>query len=633
MTLAKRILSISLALFMCLGFFQVIGLAEGTETSEHLTEVPEGYVGVYTKDDLDYVRLNMSGKYILMNDIVFEDSDFVKGGTFYNSGKGWEPIGTPSTNFTGIFDGNGYKISNLYINDTEQDYMGLFGYIDSAIVKNIALENGSITGGNYVGGIVGEISNSCVENCVNSAQIKGKKDVGGVVGFSYDADVKFCSNSGDVIADGSNVGGVVGQFFSPKNRRYIECCYNSGNVSGVSLVGGVAGYPCYNYSHTIHCYSVGKITAKTDFGGCFGSTPRYNDFCYYLDAGVENPTCTVGIPKSEDQLKRITAYEQWDFATVWTMAGDADYPYPELVNAPRLWTSGHEHTYTVRITKPATHTETGILTYTCSCGYSYTETIAKDIGHNYEAVITAPTCHEQGYTTYTCECGDAYIGDYVSAKGHTSSGWIVDQKVTVNYNGVQHKECTVCGEILETATIKQLKCGAVTLTKVANVDTGVRVYWSKTSGADSYRVYRKTKSSGWKVLGETSKAYFTDKTAKSGTVYYYSVRAINEAGLGAVCKTTKSIKCLADPALKVPTSTRSGITLKWTKTTGASGYVIYRKAGNGSWKKLVTEKGVSNLSYIDKTAKKGTTYTYKIRAYYGSTYSAYSNTRQIKDKY
>ncbi len=93
------------------------------------------------------------------------------------------------------------------------------------------------------------------------------------------------------------------------------------------------------------------------------------------------------------------------------------------------------------------------------------------------------------------------------------------------------------------------------------------------------------------------------------------------------------IKCLADPTLKVPTSSRSGITLKWTKTTGASGYVIYRKAGNGSWKKLITEKGVSNLSYVDKTARKGTTYTYKVRAYYGSTYSAYSNTRQIKDKY
>ncbi len=216
---------------------------------------------------------------------------------------------------------------------------------------------------------------------------------------------------------------------------------------------------------------------------------------------------------------------------------------------------------------------------------------------------------------------------------HTPSKWITDKKATANAEGSKHTECTVCGEILETATIKQLKCGAVTLTKVTNVATGVKVYWSKVTGADSYRVYRKVKGGSYKVIGNTTKAYYTDTTAKSGTTYYYSVRAINEAGLGAVCKTTKSIKCLADPALKVPTSTRSGITLKWTKTTGASGYVIYRKAGNGSWKKLVTEKGVSNLSYVDKTAKKGTTYTYKIRAYYGSTYSAYSNTRQIKDKY
>ncbi len=172
------------------------------------------------------------------------------------------------------------------------------------------------------------------------------------------------------------------------------------------------------------------------------------------------------------------------------------------------------------------------------------------------------------------------------------------------------------------------------LTKIANTTTGVKVTWGKVTGATSYVVYRKTGSGSWKRIADGIKnTYYTDKTAKSGTTYKYTVRAQKGSLLSGYVKNGISIKCLADPTLKVPTSSRSGITLKWTKTAGASGYVIYRKAGNGSWKKLVTEKGVSNLSYIDKSARKGTTYTYKIRAYYSKTYSAYSNTRQIKDKY
>ena len=86
-------------------------------------------------------------------------------------------------------------------------------------------------------------------------------------------------------------------------------------------------------------------------------------------------------------------------------------------------------------------------------------------------------------------------------------------------------------------------------------------------------------------------------------------------------------------AARRPAQTTTTITLKWSKVTGASGYVIYRKTGSGSYKKLKTEKGVSNLSYRDSSAKKGKTYTYKVKAYKSKTYSAYSNTKTIKDKY
>lgn len=93
------------------------------------------------------------------------------------------------------------------------------------------------------------------------------------------------------------------------------------------------------------------------------------------------------------------------------------------------------HSYTLEITTPATHTATGVMTYTCPCGDTYTETIEKLAEHNHQAVITSPTCTEQGYTTYTCECSDSYVADYVDATGHADN----------DNNGY----CDICSENIE----------------------------------------------------------------------------------------------------------------------------------------------------------------------------------------
>ena len=77
-------------------------------------------------------------------------------------------------------------------------------------------------------------------------------------------------------------------------------------------------------------------------------------------------------------------------------------------------------------------------------------------GHSHEAVITAPTCTEQGYTTHICHCGDSYVDSEVDALGHTSSDWIVDSEPAIGIAGSKHKECTACGETLETEIIDAL---------------------------------------------------------------------------------------------------------------------------------------------------------------------------------
>lgn len=224
---------------------------------------------------------------------------------------------------------------------------------------------------------------------------------------------------------------------------------------------------------------------------------------------------------------------------------------------------------------------------------------------------------------------------HYEATEHKSSDWITDKKATVNAPGSKYKECTVCGAELKTAKIAQLKCSTPKLKSAINTATGVKFTWNKVTGADYYRVYRKTGKYSWKRIATvkgTVTAY-TDKTAKSGTIYKYTVRAQNEAGLSGYITNGISIKCIADPVLKTPASTRSGITLKWSKVTGAQGYIVYRKVGNGNYKRLATVKGISRVSYTDKSARKGIKYSYRVRAYSGKTYSVCSNTKTIKDKY
>ena len=116
-----------------------------------------------------------------------------------------------------------------------------------------------------------------------------------------------------------------------------------------------------------------------------------------------------------------------------------------------------EHNYAGVVTAP-TCTEMGYTTYTCTdCGDTYIGDYVDATGHDYESTMTEPTCTELGYTTYTCKtCGDTYRADEVSAKGHTPSDWIIDIPATIEGAGSKHIECTVCGEILETAEIPQL---------------------------------------------------------------------------------------------------------------------------------------------------------------------------------
>ncbi len=158
----------------------------------------------------------------------------------------------------------------------------------------------------------------------------------------------------------------------------------------------------------------------------------------------------------------------------------------------------------------------------------------------------------------------------------------------------------------------------------ANGNGYIKISWDTVKGAGSYRVYRKASGeSGWTSLGNasSSETSYKDTTVKSGTKYYYTVKAFNGSCSG-LYKSSSVIKYLAVPKLTSATSSSKGIVIKWGKVTGAGGYYVYRKTGSGSYSRIAKITKGATVSYTDTKAKKGTKYVYTVRSYSGSNTSA-----------
>lgn len=186
----------------------------------------------------------------------------------------------------------------------------------------------------------------------------------------------------------------------------------------------------------------------------------------------------------------------------------------------------------------------------------------------------------------------------------------------------------------DTAGVRCKRISKVVTESATNTADGVKVTWEPVSKCSGYKVYRKTENGSYKriatVKGST-KSNFTDKSAKSGIKYIYKVVAYS--GNYTSYYTEVSRYYIDNPELSSAKSSKSGVTTKWETVKGASGYYVYRKEGSGSYKKIATVKGGTKKSYLDKSAKKSKTYTYKVKAYYSKTTSAYSNTKKVTDKY
>ena len=208
------------------------------------------------------------------------------------TGKGWTPIGTNyEKRYKGTFDGRGHTIKGLTVTTNDQ-FVGLFGYLDKAgTVKNVVMEGIQITSNHVLmsgntGGVVG-YSWGTIENCSVSGSVSGTVYVGGVVGVQIGGSITGCSSSATVKGM-VDVGGVAGQ---TNSSATLTACYATGNVtleidspknlSGGGLVGFNGG------SSVLACYATGNVNSKgsstgnVHIGGLFGYKYATAIACYW----------------------------------------------------------------------------------------------------------------------------------------------------------------------------------------------------------------------------------------------------------------------------------------------------------------------------------------------------------------
>ena len=208
-------------------------------------------------DDLD-------GDYFLTDDVSLDE--------YF-----WIPIGTSEANpFTGTFDGNGRKIICLWTKESEDDCVGLFGAINSAVIRNLGVEIGGngILGNVDVGGITGNAKNSLIENCYVKGNISASGSVGGIAGhIGSNSIVRNCYTVGSVESLTSDAGGIVGNM---KDGGIIENCYSTMAVRAATDAGGIVALIQDRFPHdgypdamppagmkVINCAAINQLVIST----------------------------------------------------------------------------------------------------------------------------------------------------------------------------------------------------------------------------------------------------------------------------------------------------------------------------------------------------------------------------------
>ena len=292
---ASALVSVAMLFTLFQGEFSISAhMSSGHWSDGDYDSDDDGLIEIFTLDQLDAVRFDLNGdgeadvdSYAVAYAAAFKDAvsgmgcpdgnvcrgyelasslNFSNGSSYASGvvnlawieGDGWMPIGEHSTPYSGVFEGNGNIISDLFIDRFDLNFVGLFGAI-SNVVNGVGLSYVRVTGASNTGTLAGWNSGTISES-YSGGVVSCTRDCGGLVGTNGENGVISKSNSAVDITGINVIGGLAGV-----NYWVISESFSTGRTSAVTRVaGGLAGY---NLHTIIDSYSTGETRANDVVGG------------------------------------------------------------------------------------------------------------------------------------------------------------------------------------------------------------------------------------------------------------------------------------------------------------------------------------------------------------------------------
>ncbi|GAA6145511.1 hypothetical protein [Thalassolituus maritimus] len=348
----------------------------------------DGLIEISTLQQLDLMRYDLAGTslngdstgcpatgcngYELVADLDFDTNGngiADEGDQFWNGGEGWEAIGANRSEVFSILEGNNHTISNLYANGSGS-YIGLFGFIRNADIRNLNIEDADLTGGrvgvlaaliglstvdritvsgnldgySYSGMLAGHVQLSSVSNVQAKGTISsssffgGYTPLGGVAGESNQSSFTNVEFTGELIGNEvTTVGGIVG--FSYRDTVITNALVTDSNLSARESVGGIIGDSFQKLTVT-NALFIGNLSSGYSTSPIVGDLYNNGDDIdvtgSYWDSEVSGIyTSAYGEARTTSELQCPTIpgdtmcdaslYSDWD-ETIWSFGTQSDYP-------------------------------------------------------------------------------------------------------------------------------------------------------------------------------------------------------------------------------------------------------------------------------------------------------------------
>ncbi len=341
-----------------------------------------------------------------------------------------------------------------------------------------------------------------------------------------------------------------------------------------------------------------------------------------------------------------------------------------------IFSENHTHNYIYSNEYAPTCTESGYKDLSCQCGYNTVEITSQSLGHSPSSLLVdePATLYKSGNGHIECTVCEEVLenktipqmtpaapkitsltnetegirirwygvqgADYfrIYRRGAGQKCWkylgtttelsYLDKTVTNNnYWRYTVRSCNEGGFGAYDATGIYTKfLSAPKITSATNTVNGITLKWTPIKGATRYYVYRnRVGLSNWTYLGSTTTTTFNDSKIKNanGVDYRYTVRAHYGDSNGYTSGYYSAgyiLRRLSAPVMKTAVSYPTGLYINWSQIPGVTGYNVYRKTAKSNWV-LIGKATPANAAYFDKTAVKGTKYTYTVKAFYNKTLS------------